>query len=389
MSDIYNYIREALKKRKTQNRYRTLKPIKYSARKEPRVTLSDGRSMLNFCSNDYLGLANHSYLIEKAEAFTREFGTGATASRLICGDYTCHEELEEKLAEWLGHEAAILFNTGFQANTTILSTLANRNATIIADKLSHNSIIQGALLSNSRMLRYHHNDLNHLEELLKRERDNEKQIIIVSETVFSMDGDRCDVDGLGSLADRYEAALYLDEAHAIGILGKQGKGLADGYDQVDFKLGTFGKAFGSMGAFMSGRVELREYLINYCPGFIFSTALAPSIVGALSGALDLIPDMKDERENVATNAQYLRNSLQEIGFDTGPSESQIIPVIIGTEEETLKLSAFLEDNEILATAIRPPTVPRKSSRIRLTLTAKHNKEHIDYLIDVFKKWKES
>lgn len=386
MSDIHQLIKGKLEQRQKQNRYRTLKQIKHNARHEPRVTMSDGRVMLNFCSNDYLGLANHPHLIEKAETYTREFGTGATASRLVCGDFTYHEKLEKKLADWLDEEATLLFNTGFQANTSIISALTDRNSTIFADKLSHNSIIQGALLSNARLVRYRHNDLNHLEHLLEEEQKKGKNIIIVSESVFSMDGDRCDISGLSGLSEKYDALLYIDEAHAIGILGKKGKGLTAGYD-VSFKLGTFGKAFGSMGAFMAGSKELREYLINFCPGFIYSTAPSPSVVGALRGAMDLIPEMDDERKKVISNAQYIRNTLNDLGFDTGNSDSQIIPVIIGSEEETLRLSTYLEHNDILATAIRPPTVPRGSSRIRLTITAKHTKKHIDYLLDAFKTWR--
>jgi len=386
VSEIYQSFKEQLNQRKVVNRYRSLKPIKHLDLNEPVIILQDGRSLLNFCSNDYLGLSNHSHLKEKSEAHLHEYGAGATASRLVCGDFICHEELEERLADWLNEESALVFNTGFQANTTILSTLADRESVIIADKLSHNSLIQGALLSKSRLLRYKHNDLDHLEKLLIKEVAGGKKIIIVSETVFSMDGDRSDVDGLSELASKYNAFLYLDEAHAIGILGENGKGLSFGKDNVDLRLGTFGKAFGVMGAFMTGRAILRDYLINYCPGFIYTTSLSPAVIGAIEGALELIPEMGEQRQKVHANILYLKGKLLKMGFDTGNSDSQIIPIIIGDEKDTLSLSTYLEGHNILATAIRPPTVPHNSSRIRITLTAKHTRNHIDYFIDVLDNW---
>jgi 8-amino-7-oxononanoate synthase len=387
VSDVYQSFKEQLYQRKIASRYRTLKPIKHLDLNEPVIILQDGRSLINFCSNDYLGLSNHSHLKKKAEAYVNEYGTGATASRLVCGDFICHEELEVRLADWLNEDSALVFNTGFQANTTILSTLTDRESVIIADKLSHNSLVQGALLSKSRLLRYKHNDLVHLEKLLTRESVQGKKIIIVSETVFSMDGDRCDVDGISELASKYNAFLYLDEAHAIGILGENGKGVSFGTDNVDLRLGTFGKAFGVMGAFMTGSAILRDYLINYCPGFIYTTSLSPAVIGAIEGALDLIPEMDEQRRKVHANILYLKSKLLKMGFDTGNSDSQIIPIIIGDEKDTLSLSAYLEEKNILATAIRPPTVPHNSSRIRITLTAKHTRNHIDYFIDVLGNWK--
>jgi 8-amino-7-oxononanoate synthase len=387
VSDVYQSFKEQLYQRKIASRYRTLKPIKHLDLNEPVIILQDGRSLINFCSNDYLGLSNHSHLKKKAEAYVNEYGTGATASRLVCGDFICHEELEVRLADWLNEDSALVFNTGFQANTTILSTLTDRESVIIADKLSHNSLVQGALLSKSRLLRYKHNDLVHLEKLLTRESVQGKKIIIVSETVFSMDGDRCDVDGISELASKYNAFLYLDEAHAIGILGENGKGVSFGTDNVDLRLGTFGKAFGVMGAFMTGSAILRDYLINYCPGFIYTTSLSPAVIGAIEGALDLIPEMDEQRRKVHANILYLKSKLLKMGFDTGNSDSQIIPIIIGDEKDTLSLSAYLEEKNILATAIRPPTVPHNSSRIRITLTAKHTRNHIDYFINVLGNWK--
>ncbi len=382
-----DFIKSALIQRREEYRFRSLKPV------EPVLGTSKitrgGKELINFCSNDYLGLAHHPKVVERSIEFARKYGVGSGASRLVSGTLDIHQNLEEKLADVLGLEAVLVFNSGFQANTSILSSLADRNSLILADKKCHNSLIQGALLSRAEFKRFNHNDLDHLENLLiEASEKNHNRIWVVSETVFSMDGDQSDLDGLIELCNKYGALFYSDDAHALGVLGEKGLGLNYGKEGIDLSLGTFGKAFGSFGAFAGCSTEMKDYLINFCSGFIYTTALPPAIIGGLDAALELIPGMNSERGELGSNIRYLVNALKELGFNTGDSDSQIIPIIIGSEEETLKLAEFLEENGILASAIRPPTVERNGSRIRLTITLHHKKEELDLLLKTLEAWKE-
>lgn len=382
-----DFLKDALAQRREEHRFRSLRSVQpiFGTSK---VKLG-GKELINFCSNDYLGLSTHPKVIKRSTDFVNKYGAGSGASRLVSGSLSIHQELEEKLASTLGVESALVFNSGFQANTTILSTLADRNSLILADKKCHNSLIQGTLLSRATFKRFNHNDLDHLETLLKEASSKSyNRIWVVSETVFSMDGDRNDVSGLIELSKKYNALLYSDDAHALGVLGEKGLGLNFGKKGIDVSLGTFGKAFGSFGAYVGCSAEMKDYLINFCPGFIYTTSLPPALIGALDAALDLIPTMKEERKELFQNIGFLKSELTKMGFDTGYSASQIIPIIIGSEEETLKLSSYLEDRGIWASAIRPPTVDQNASRIRLTITAKHSKADIDHLLTVLGAWNE-
>lgn len=380
-----DFISSALQKRKAEHRFRSLMPV------VPILGTSkvqvNGINLLNFCSNDYLGLSAHPKIIERSNEYTKKYGAGAGASRLVSGTQTIHSQFEEKLADSLGLESVLLFNSGFQANTTILSTLADRNSLILADKKCHNSLLQGALLSKATFQRFNHNDMNHLRSLLEATTKKKyNRIWIVSETIFSMDGDQNDLATLLNLANEYGALFYSDDAHALGVFGKHGFGLNAGKDGIDISIGTFGKAFGSFGAFVGCGSEIKDYLINFCPGFIYTTALPPTIIGALDAALDIIPKMDEERVQLFKNIKYLTSELKTLGFNCGESESQIIPIIIGSEDETLKLSSYLQENGIWASAIRPPTVEQNASRIRLTLTVNHTKNDIDLLLTTLSKW---
>lgn len=352
------------------------------------MTISkEGKELLNFCSNDYLGLSKHPKVVERAVEYAEKYGVGSTASRLITGTYDIHEKLEDKIAQIFNREAALLFNSGFQANSTIIATLTNRHSLVLADKLSHNSLLQGSLLSRARLQRFEHNDLNHLEQLLiEAEEQDYNRILIITETVFSMDGDRSDVSAIAELAEKYNALLFVDDAHAVGVWGDKGLGL--GYDTpgIDILLGTCGKAFGSFGAYVACSQKMKDYLINYCPGFIYTTALSPAVVGAIESSLELIPNLYKERQEYQRKIYDVITRLQDLGYDTGPTSTQIIPVILNDESESIKLAEWLEARGILATAIRPPTVPDNSSRIRITITGRHTYEHIDYFLEKIKEW---
>ncbi len=347
----------------------------------------NGRTMLNFCSNDYLGLSMHPLLQERSIEFIHKYGSGATASRLICGNYDFYEQVENKLAQLKQVESALVLSSGFQANISVIPALADRNSLILSDQLNHNSLIQGARLARCKVAVYRHNDLSHLAQLLKQNADKGfSRIFIVTESVFSMDGDVADMEGLVELAKQFNVFLIVDDAHATGVFGHKGMGLTCGHD-IDLVIGTFGKAGGSFGAYLACSKKLRIYMINCCSGLIYTTALPPSVLGAIDAALDLIPAMDAQRKTLHANAEYLRQSLHEKGWQTGSSSTQIIPIMIGKAADALELSKWLEENGILISAIRPPTVPEGSSRIRLSLSALHTRNHIDRVIDVLEKWR--
>ncbi len=384
MADKLSFIGKALKQRREEHQFRSLRDYIPS---EDSIHLTlEGKTYLNFSGNDYLGLASHPDVIAAAESTLRKYGAGSSASRLITGNLDIHRNLEEELADAVQCEAALIFNSGFQANTTVLSTIADRHSLILADRKVHNSLIQGIKLSGAEFRRYRHNDLDHLEELLRKaQKSDYSRVWVVSETVFSMDGDRADTAKIAALCESYDALFYSDDAHAIGVLGKEGMGLNPGIGGIHISIGTFGKSFGAFGAFVGCSRQMKDYLINYAPGFIYTTALPPAVIGAISASLKLIPTMDEERKKLHEKADRLRKELQNLGFDTGASRSQIVPVIIGGEEETLTLSEQLMDAGILATAVRPPTVEQGKSRIRLTLSALHSDEHLEILIEDFRK----
>lgn len=378
------FIEDALRERAQTNRLRKLNPIEP---KDAVCVIKNGKKLLNFSANDYLGLSKHTALIKTAQQYLNQYGSGSTASRLVVGSYDIHQQLEQKLAQLCGKEAALLFNTGFQANSTIIPALVDKKSLVLCDRLSHNSILQGILMSQARWMRYRHNDLDHLEALLKKGVNRGyNRILVVTETIFSMEGDQSDVDSLIQLSQQYNTLLYLDDAHGLGIMGEQGMGLTAHKSGIDISLGTFGKALGCFGAFITASKLMCDYLINYCPGFIYTTALPPAVIGAIMAALDLIPSLDQERKYLSQQVNYLQNQLGHLGYQVINANSPIIPVIIGDDNQTLNLSNWLEKNGILATAIRPPTVPKDTARIRFVLSSQHTTEQLDYLIDVLKNW---
>jgi 8-amino-7-oxononanoate synthase len=344
--------------------------------------------LLNFSSNDYLGLAMDLQVRTRSARYAESFGGGATASRLVVGGFEIHADLERYLAEFTGRESALLFSSGYLANVTILPALAGRNGLILCDRMCHNSLIQGALLSRARVQRFRHNDLGHLEELLNAsEARKASPILIVTESIFSMDGDRAPLAEIGELAEAHGAFFMVDDAHALGVWGAHGEGLAAAHPRVDLLLGTFGKSLGSAGAFVACAEVLRSYLINFCGGVIYTTAPAPGTVGAAEAALDAIRSGGLNLPGYHRKIESAHNLLRTAGFDTSPSISQIVPIQLGGEEAALSSAAYLRSKGILAVAIRPPTVPIGSSRLRVSVTRLHTEAHLSELLSALEGWR--
>ncbi|MGO9818096.1 MAG: aminotransferase class I/II-fold pyridoxal phosphate-dependent enzyme [Acidocella sp.] len=350
-----------------------------------RVRVDGGSTLLNFSSNDYLGLSHHPELIRRACAYAQRWGAGAGASRLVAGNLPPFPEIETKLAAAKGAEAALILVSGVQANLTLLPALLDARylgaePLVYADRLNHASLIQGCIGAGVKQIRFRHNDLGHLEELLERGKDSPRPRFIITESVFSMDGDCADVPALQALAERYGAFLYLDEAHATGVLGENGFGLAHGLRQ-GLAMGTFSKGMGGFGAYVACSAALREYLVNRCGGVIYATALPPAVLGAMDAALDLVPALTAERAHLARMAESFRAALNAAGLDTSTSVTQIVPLIMGGEERTMSVARALEAEGFLAVAIRPPTVPAGTSRIRFALSARHSEADIAALTE--------
>ena len=345
--------------------------------------IRDKKRMLNLASNNYLGLAGDERLKEAAIACTRKYGTGATASRLVVGNYSLYEEVERSICDWKGTEKALVVNSGYTANIGVISSLVSRHDIVFSDKLNHASIVDGIILSGAEHKRYRHNDLDHLEKLLKTA-SPEKRKLIVTDTVFSMDGDTAYLRELVELKEKYGAILIVDEAHASGIYGIGGAGLShieDLAQKIDIHMGTFSKALGCYGAYLTGDAIYIEYLHNMMRSFIFTTALPPGTLGAVQKAIEIVQEDHKRRENLIANGEYFRSKLREAGFDIGNSSTHIIPIVVGSNENALRFSKRLQEAGIAAIAIRPPTVPINSSRIRFAVTSQHTIADLKWAID--------
>jgi len=347
------------------------------------------RSLVDFSSNDYLGLALHPMLAERADEWTRRMGSGSGSSRLVTGTSEAHLALEARVAAFKNCEAALILATGWQANAATVPALIaaapkdGGGPAVFTDKLVHASIHAGIAISGVRQQRFRHNDLDHLEQLLTEKGAGASARFIVTESVFSMDGDRADLARLSAIARAHDAFLFVDEAHATGVLGPGGAGLsAEVPGGIDCVMGTFSKALGGFGAYVAGSRAMIDYLVNTASGFIFTTAPPPGVLGAIDAALDLVPGMDAERAHLAALGDRLRTGLSRIGIDHGASSTQIVPAVIGSEDAAMALSARLEAEGMLAAAIRPPTVPPGTSRLRIALHAGHGEADIDALLAV-------
>ncbi len=338
-----------------------------------------GNEVINLSSNDYLNLSLNTYLKDKSCDAVNVYGCGATASRLVSGNLDIHEELEEKLAELCGNEAALVFGSGFLANIGVMNVLAGKNDEVYADKLNHASLIDGVLLSGAKSFRYRHKDMNHLESLLKKSKVTGKKII-VSDSIFSMDGDIAPIYELVFLAEKYDALLIIDEAHAVGVFGNGG-GICKklGFAGIpDIVLGTLSKAFGGYGGFAVCSDRMRKYMVNKVRSFIYSTGLPPGCIGSAIAAVDLMNEDPDMGKVLLKRTEKFHSLLVSLGFGVQKFESQILPLHVGGNNEAVEFSRKLfEKYHILAVAIRPPTVPPGTARLRLSVSLAHEDEDLE------------
>jgi len=347
---------------------------------------------VNFCSNDYLGLAERPELREAlVEALQGGVRAGATGSRLLSGQVESWRELEEEFALFAGTEAALFFGSGYAANVGILPAIVGPDDVVYSDMLNHASLIDGMRLSGARKVIYPHLDLNALEDRLREDTGAPWRRIIVTESVFSMNGDAAPLGEMAALAEKYGAAMIIDEAHATGVHGPEGRGLAAEakiLPQVLAIVHTCGKALGSAGAFVCGPAVLKEYLVNHARTFIFSTALPPYLAEQIRMALRLAASMNEERETLKRRSLELSGALRRTGFDTANSRSQIVPVILGKNEDTMKAAAHLQGEGFAVRGIRPPTVPLGQARLRLSLTTKIEEEDLKRVVSSLAHWRE-
>ena len=339
--------------------------------------------VIDFSSNNYLGIADHPKLKEESIRWTEKFGTGSKASRLVSGTLPEYIELEEKIAAWKGYDAAMIIGSGYMANTGIIPALADRKSAIFADKLNHASLNAGCKLAEAKFLRYTHNDFDTLDRQLQQSTANDK--IIISDTVFSMDGDIADMIQLAKFAKAYNAMLYLDDAHATGLFGERSEGLAHNQN-ADIAMGTFSKAMGCYGAYAACSEEIKEYLINRCGSFIYTTALPPGVYGAISAVVDLVqtPEFCEIRRKLLEKSANFAKEIRNLGFETGNTGTPIVPIIIGDTDKTLRMSQRLLEKGFFAVPIRPPTVPKGTARLRISLNAAHTDEDIERLLEAMR-----
>lgn len=355
-------------------------------RKLPSLFTQD--QQLNFSTNDYLGLSKRKELLDAAITAAQEYGVGSTGSRLLSGSNQLFEALESRIALDKGTESALIFNSGFQANISVLASLLDSSILkerpiVFFDKCNHFSLYQAVLLSGAELVRYHHNDMDHLSALLMKFAKYDRPKFIVTETIFGMDGEILPIHDVLNLSKQHSAFLYLDEAHATGVVGNRGYGLSTTVDLKSIPhliMGTFSKALGCSGAYIACSEVLKNYLINKTAGFIYSTANSPMVIGAAFKAWDMVGSFDNERSELLALADNLREILVSLGFNTGASSSHIIPIILGKEELAMQAQTMLQEKGIIVSAIRPPTVPPSTSRLRIALTINHTAQDVEQLI---------
>jgi 8-amino-7-oxononanoate synthase len=374
---MHKSITDELQKLRDQKLFRTTRCI--SSAQSAHVQMN-GKDQLLLCSNNYLGLADHPSLIEASVVAVQRYGASSAASRLVSGTMDLHEQLEADVAGFKSTEAALLFNSGYAANTGIIPAVAGRGDVIFSDRLNHASIVDGALLSGARLIRYPHNDCAALATLMDKHAGSGR-LLIVTDAVFSMDGDLAFLPELVALKLKHHALLMVDDAHGSGAMGQQGRGVANLQgvaDGVDVQMGTFGKALGSFGAYAAVTQEVRDLLINRARSFIYSTSLPPAVLGASSAAIKVVRSTEGDRlrQQLSDNAALFRALLTRSGFSLPEGSTQIIPIMVGDAQTAVRFSQALFEEGIFVQAIRPPTVPAGSSRLRCTVMATHSTDDL-------------
>jgi len=350
----------------------------------------DGREVINLASNNYLGLCNHPKLREAAIAATEKFGVGSGAVRTIAGTMRIHMELEEKIAAFKGVEACVVFQSGFAANAGTVSSILGKEDFILSDELNHASIIDGARLSRAKIKVFRHKDVAHCEELLREVQDEPGRKLVITDGVFSMDGDIGPVGELAALCERYGAIMMVDDAHASGVLGRNGRGSVDHFgctDKVDVQVGTLSKAIGALGGYVCGSRDLIDYLYHRARPFLFSTSHPPSVAASCMAAFDLLESEPERIERLWANTRYFQEQLAGAGFDIGgkstpKTETPITPVLIGSGSKTMEFSRALFAEGLMATGIAFPTVPEGKARIRCIMTSEHTRGQIDKALEI-------
>lgn len=370
----------ALQTRRQNKLYRQRKILQSPQGAQVRV---DGRACIGFSSNDYLGLANHPALITALKDTADKYGVGSGASHLVSGHSAIHQALEEELAEFTGRPRALLFSTGYMANVGTIRALTDSGDLVVQDQLNHASLLDGGFLSRAEFLRYPHQNLSALDQILST--STARRRLLVTDGVFSMDGDLADVPALAAIADRQDAWLMVDDAHGFGVLGENGRGIAEHYDmnveRLPVLIGTLGKAFGTFGAFVAGSEVMIETLIQFGRTYIYTTALPPAVAAATRVALTLVDSESWRRQKLQHLIARFQAAASQLDIPLFESITPIQPVLIGDDEKVMQISEYLLDKGFWVGAIRPPTVPRGSARLRITLNAEHQETDIDRLLD--------
>lgn len=379
MRSVNESYTQFLQEREAQSLKRNLVPLQHLNARE--VALG-GKTFLNFCGNDYLGLSFDPRLKERATSWMNTHGNGAGASRLVTGNIDAYQDLEAKLAEFKGFEAALVMVSGYQTNASVLPALFDKSVLgaeplIFSDKYIHASMHAGCI--GFRQIRFAHNDMAHLESLLEKHQDLDQPKFILSESVFSMDGDIAPLEALYALRDKHNAFLVIDEAHATGVMGSAGSGLAH---KADLVIGTFGKAMGCFGAYVACSSLMKEYLVNKCGGIIYATGLPPMVLGAIDASLDIALKMNEERAHLRALYKRFKDEAEGMGYTCGATSSQIVPILLHEAQEALDLMESFKDRGIWVSAIRPPTVPKGSSRLRFTFSAAHQQADLDLILNI-------
>ena len=377
------YISDELSKIKESGLYRELKAVENA--QDTRIDI-EGKTYLSFCSNNYLGLANHPSVVNAVKKAVDEYGWGACASRLVSGNMTLHEALEKQISRFKRKDAAIVFPTGYMANLGVISSLVSGGDLVVSDKLNHASIIDGCRLSGAVFRVYAHCNMEKLENILKKS-SKYNRILIVTDSVFSMDGDLAPLPDIVRIAKKYNAMVMVDEAHGTGVFGENGRGVVEHFNldkEVDVVMGTLSKAIGSLGGYVCGDDDLISYLRNKARPFMYTTALPPAVCAASIASINLIQEDHSLREVLWNNVCCIKERLGSLGVDMISSQSQIIPLLIGDTQKAVDISKLLYERGVLIPAIRPPTVPANSSRLRMTVMSSHTQDDLESLFKVLK-----